>query len=99
MFCEQGGMVQVVVPPEHIGAFQQCGRAIYEWVMARGAWLRFCSDACQLKAQTARQAKREVRTCEYCAEEFEPTRAHAKSFSSAHISTTTIPSVCTVYHP
>ena len=71
MFCEQCGMVQVLVPPEHIGA-----------------WLRFCSDACQLKAQTARQkeqrhAKREVRRCEYCAEEFEPTRADAKTCSSA----------------
>jgi hypothetical protein len=56
--------------------------------MARGAWLRFCSDACQLKAQTARQkeqrqAKREVRRCEYCAEEFEPTRADAKTCSIA----------------
>ena len=78
----------MLVPPEHIGACQQCGRAIYEWVMARGAWLRFCSDACQLKAQTARQkeqrqAKREVRRCEYGAEEFEPTRADAKTCSSA----------------
>jgi len=60
MFCEQCGMVQVLVPPEHIGACQQCGRAIYEWVMARGAWLRFCSDACQLKAQTARQKEQRL---------------------------------------
>jgi hypothetical protein len=87
MFCEQCAEAEKF--RWHKGVCETCGRAIYELHMMRD-WLRFCSDACRIKAQTARQKevrhqKRVLytRDCEYCAQEFDSYRADARTCSAA----------------